>query len=545
MTTFRRAMVGAVIDAEPVVTDYDGDRRVITVRIVSWNREYTVTDDGQTFYRELFIPGGLNGQGGDAVLGHDPATLAPGAHFPSNRVGWNGQQVGRIVRSEIRPDGLYAAVLTFNTSDGRDLLELIDNGVRVGVSAEFDDELVTPAAGELVTHTNAELANVAFVLSPQHSDGGVVTVRETPQATEEIPMSDTPTPPADPTPTPAPDPTPAPTPAPEHRREAPLPNAAPAETGGRWENFGQFFREAYEGKIDHATVKRFYRALQVGNVADIAGLVATNAGQSIIDIYRTLTPAVQAFSQGVLPDDGMTITEPIVTQRPTVTRQTAEGNEISSTKTTIGNASWSVHTYGGGQQTSIQAILRSSPSYLDAMYKLYVREMAIAVDTAVALDIYAASNDVNTVSLEYVTADIFDELIIDASAQFLDTLHRPAEVVLLSVDLWSALAKVKGDDGHPVYPAINPTNRSGSMSARQATGQIVEVDWYVEPALGGVGDGIKGVVGVREAYKTLLGETGQMQADVPITLERDFAVFQFVAHGKVDAAGLMQIANAA
>ncbi len=541
MTAHQRAMIGAAVAADPVVTEYDGDGRVITVRIVSWNREYTVTDDGATFYRELFIPGGLNGQG-PALLGHDPSTLPAGASYVSAAVGWNGQQVGRIVRSEIRPDGLYAAVLTFDTSDGRDLVTLYREGVPIGVSAEFDDDVVTPAAGELVTHSAAELVAIAFSMNPQHNDAGAVAVREIPLPLEDPEMSDTPTPPpadppADPTPTP-----PASTPPATARREAPTPNAG---AGAMFDSVGHFFREVASGNVDPAIVHRFYRALQVGNVADIAGLMATNAGTSIIDIYRTLTPAVQAFTVGQLPATGMTVTEPIITQRPTVTRQTAEGNDVSSTKATIGNATWSVHTYGGGQQTSIQAILRSSPSYLDAMYQLYIREMAIAVDTAVALDIYAASNDVNTTSLEYVTAAAFDEVIIDASAQFLDTLHRPAEVVLISVDLWSALGKAKGSDGHPIYPALNPSNRSGSMSATQADGSIVAVQWYVEPALGGVGDGIKGVVGVREAYKTLLGETGQMQADVPISLERDFAVFQFVAHGKVDAAGLMQIANAA
>lgn len=552
-----RAFPGALIAQEPVLTDYDGAGRVISVRIVRWNRDYTVTDNGVTFYRERFLTGGLNAvpvadpvrHGPPAILGHNPAHAAPGTTFAATAaVGWNGQRVGRLIRSEIRPDGLYGAVLVDDTPEAADLLARLDRGERVGISSEFDDEILTPAEGELVERANAELAQIAFVLNPQHTDAGAIAVREIPTPeTEQPTMSDTPdTPTPDPTPAPAPAPAPDPVPAaPAHVREAPTPREAPRPGVARQlRSFGEFVYDAARGDIDPATVARFYRALQVGNVADIAGLITDDNQPSVIDIYRLLTPAVQAFDTAPLPDKGMNVTQPIITQRPTVARQTAEGNDVSSTKVTVGEATWPVHTYGGGQQTSIQAILRSDPSYLDVMFRLYIREMAIAIDTAVAAGVLAASDDVNVTALEYTTAAAFDELIIDASAQFLDTLHRPAEVVLISVDLWKALAKAKDADDHPLYPAINPTNRSGSMNAADAQGNIVAVTWYVEPALGGVGDGVSGVVGVRDAYRTMLGQTGQMTADVPISLERDSAVFQFVAHGKVDAAGLMKIANA-
>lgn len=555
MTTHLRAALLAD-EAAPVVTPQDGDGRTVTVRVVSWNQVERVTDDGRVFYREVFIPGGLNAPAGVEVpvfVEHDPALVGgrPAGQLTRNP----GVRVGTVARSEVRPDGLYAAVRVDEGDEGDQLLRTA-RSQPVGVSAEFDDTDRAPGPGELVERFAAQLAGVAFTTSPAHRDARVVAVRSqhtTPPEEATTMPEETPTPPpAEPTPTPAPTPTPpavpqpAPAEQPQHARSAPRPGVEGDQALQRHlRSFGEFAHAALHGQIPHEVVERFYRALAVGNVADIAGLVTTQYETSIINIYRQLTPAVQAFSRGPLPDKGMVVNQPIVTARPTVARQTAEGNEVSSAKVTIGTAAWSVHTYGGGQQISVQALLRSEPSYLDEIMKLYVREMAIAVDTAVALDIYAASNDVNTVSLEYTTAAAFDDLIIDASALFLDTLHRPAEIALISVDLWTALAKANDSDGNPLYPSINPQNRHGTMDATSVEGNIVKVRWYVEPALGGVGDGVKAVIGVPEAYKTLIGETGQMEADVPSTLEHDMAVFQFVAHGKVDAAGLVQVADAA
>lgn len=338
--------------------------------------------------------------------------------------------------------------------------------------------------------------------------------------------------------------TPTPAAAVSHR-SAPIPGAPQAAQprGSHFRSFGEFAQAVAKGQLGDEQRDRYFRALAAGDLADAPGLLQVQWVGDVIDIYRTMTPTVQAFEQGTLPDNGMTVAQPIVGTRPTVDLQT-EGAQVSSTVATITSASWSVVTFAGGQNTSLQTILRTEPSYLDALMRLYVRELAIDVNTKVAAALVAAADDVNVTALEYTTAAAFDDLIIDASAVFMDTLHRPAEVVGLSVDLWKALAKADGSDGHPLYPAINPQNRSGSMSAVDTNGQIRKVDWYVDPALGGVGDGVSAVIGVRDAFRTLLGPVGTLSADVPTNLSRDVAVYQFGAYGKVNAAGLYLVADA-
>ena len=571
-----------------------GDGRTITVRVVSWNTDYRVSDDGRRFYRERYAPGGLNARPGALVIAraeHDPQI------FPDRQAGFTsaaGVTVGRVVATRIEPDGLDADVRIFNTRDGDDLLELVNERIVRHISPEFDDdehELI--GADPVIERTNAELVGLAFTLHPQYGDARVLAVRSQPtpehhqetttmkrrrnpdgsftvvdDAGNEIELAEFDSPGTD-TPDDDSDNTSgersddelvgagATTAAggrstPVSGRTAPRPGATPS-SGGRRSHFrsmGHYAQAVALGQLGDPTDERrqrFARALATATTADAAGLLGEVWVPEIIDLYRTLTPSVQMFRQRPLPDTGMVINQPIVTQRPIVNEIPAELTDLgaagASQKMIVGNASWAVKTYGGGNNVSLQTIMRTEPSYLDELFRLWVREMALDVNLDVATALYAAANDTNA-ALEYVDAAGFDELIIDASAVFLDTLYRPAEVALFSVDLWSALAKAKDANDHPLYPTVNPMNRSGTLSATSTSGNIVNVEWAVEPALGGVGAGIKAVVGLRDAWVTATSPMGTLAADVPSSLSRDNAVYEFAAFGATDTTGLVQIANA-
>lgn len=191
---------------------------------------------------------------------------------------------------------------------------------------------------------------------------------------------------------------------------------------------------------------------------------------------------------------------------------------------------------------SLQSLVRSTPSYLDQVMRLFVMEMARDWNGDVAAGVLAAADDVNTTALEWTTGNAFPDLVIDAGAIFLQTLGRPAEVVGLSVGAWVALGKAKDSTGRYLFPDINPTDTVGTFDLQSATGQIRKVSYFVEPAFGDE-DVIGGVIGVREAYRSLTSPMGTLTADVPTALGRDVAVYQFGAHGKVDAAGLVLFEN--
>lgn len=538
-----------------------GDGRTVTVRVVTWGRQYRVSDDGRTFYRERFPAGGLTMRAGaeiTATAEHDARLLRPGLVAKPAA----GRVVGRVAATHVRADGLDAEVRVFDSIDGDQLLDDIRNGrTPLYVSAEFDADEVHPAPGELVDRAGAELVGLAFTTTPQYDDSRVLSVRSTNQPqpgdpamheeteTDESAGTDTPDTNSDdtsgaPTPPAAPATQPAAAPV---TRSAPVPGRRTPPTSdsrqAHFRSFGHFAHDVAHGRVAPELRQRFARALATATTADATGLMPEQWVSTVIDLYRTLTPTVQAFDQQPLPDTGEVINQPIVSQRPTVNKQTAQLAELASQKAIIVPASWTVDTYGGGNNVSLQTIRRSQPSYLDALYRLWVREMALDINGDAAAGVLAAASAGPNTDLEFVDYAGFDELVIDASATFLSTLYRPAEVALLSVDLWAGLAKAKDADDHPLYPSINPTNRSGTMSATQTDGSIVQVAWYVEPALGVVGDGNSAVIGVRDAYRTMTGPMETLSADVPSNLSQDHAVFQFAAMGAVDASGLVAVVD--
>ena len=138
----------------------DGDGRTVDVRLVAWNTPADVSDDGgRTWYQEQFARGGL--QPGDDRM------LVRNEH--------SGAVIGRIRNVEDRADGAYAVVRVADTSDGRDLLGLLDEDVLDSVSVEFDDDPTPARAGSLITRTAArQVTGLAFTLFPAHPTAAVL-----------------------------------------------------------------------------------------------------------------------------------------------------------------------------------------------------------------------------------------------------------------------------------------------------------------------------------------------------------------------------------
>lgn len=561
------------VELAPAAVDFAGDGRTISVRVVSWNTDYRVSDDGITFYTERYLPGGLNMRSGAelaATSEHDPRLMHPDvAPRGASVVGRNGAPIGRVSATHVRSDGLYADVRVFDSLDGDEFLRYVRSLERTGrpfyVSPEFDDTARQIRAGDVIERVDATLVGLAFTLTPQYGDARVLAVRSHPNPgeppmTDDNTVDDTEVAGTDTQPAPSDDMSAAPAPTvpaaavrsqPERRAPRPgsVPGAEPAPVGSHFRSFGHFAQAVARGDLGDAQRERFARAFDMSVIADATGLVQDQWVSGVIDLYRTLTPTVNAFRTRPLPDTGNVVNQPVVSVRPTVNAQAAEFTEPSSTSAEIGTATWNLSTYAGGNNVSIQTIMRTDPAYLDELMRLYVREMALDIngDVVTAMIAQADSGASGTNDpLEYVDAVGFDELLFDASAVFLDTMHRPAEVLLMSVDLWLALGKAKDTAGdYPLYPAVNPFNRQGTLNAVNAQGNIVGLDWYVEPALGGVGDGVQAIVGVRDAWVTYTSPMGTLQADTPATLGRSVAVYQFAAFGATDNTGLILIEDAA
>jgi len=525
--SFQRAV------ATDLVSEVSDDGRTVTVRLVPWDRPQLVADRSGRRYRETFVRGGLR-------VPDDLQVLVEREH--------DGPIVGVLTSTEDRPDGLYGTIRVSDSSAGRDTLADLDPTVRIlrSVSVDFLDAPVPPGA-ETVIRSTATLRRVAFVMEPA-LDAPVLSVRSVPTPPEsETPMSETQIPaPAE---TDEVEVEPETVEVVEQRSARPIPSQRVAQRSApvlpRFDSIGHFARAAAFGEIDGRELELYQRALADILTTDAAGMIQEQWISEVIDLGRTYTPTVNAWRSRPLPTSGMSISQPVVTTRPTVGEQVTQKTEITSTKPVIGTAQWDIVTYAGGNDVSIQLIRRAEPDYLTELMRLYTRELAQEVNAAAvtALNAAAAVGVSGNTALEYVDAETFDELVIDASAAFMaaTSLRRPADQMAISVDLWAALGKAKDLDGRPLYPQINPMNASGTFSASSPSGQVSTIPWYVEPDLGA---GIKGVIGVREAFVTALGPVGTMTADVPAKLGRDVAMYQEAAFGASDPSGLVQIVNA-
>lgn len=579
---------GALAIAPPA-----GDGRTVDVLLVKWDTPHEVSDDGRIRYVESFARGGLTlPPGGRAYARneHDlsglDVTAGPGA-FP----GRDGEVVGRITEAHVRSDGLYGTIRIADNEVGRRLLGLMPD-VLDTLSIEFDDVWRPIRAGEHVVRSAAILTGVAFTLNPQRGDARVLAVRTHLQEHNNImdtqPASASASAPAAPAAPAAAEPaelvsalrsepavqvhvhnTPAaapaaPAPAP-HQRSAPepggivLPDAEAAQAITflrRFRSFGEFCKAAAESRdpavmVEHqralgiavaagGSFASFRRAQEVAALADVAGLLPPTWLTEVIDLVQTMAPTPSAWGSDTLPDTGTSIAQPIVGDRPTMAAQT-EGAEVASNKVTVTDASWTVGTFGGGQEMSMQVMQRTSPQYLSIVMRLYLAEAARLWNATVAAGLYAAANDVNTTSLEFVDGKTFPDLVVDASKIFLAALGRPAEVVALSVGLWGELGKAKDTTGRYMFPDIAAQNAVGTFDLTSAAGQLRRIAYYVEPSWS---SGNKGVIGVREAYRSLRGPLQTLNADTPSTLSHAMAVYFFGAHGAADASGLVQIADA-
>jgi hypothetical protein len=523
-------------DSAPTIT---GDGRTVRVRLVRWGAPSTVTDDGgRTWYREQFARGGLQAPAdADVVL--------------AARSGHHKTPVGRIVSVEDTDDGLYADVRLVATPAADELLPLIDERL-LSVSAEFDDFDGPAVHGSTVERTSAVLTGLAFTDLPQHTTAAVLGRRSHEDTTI---MPDTPDPitVADQAP-PAPAVVEQPTGV-EHARSLParpspaLHLAPPAELApaSRFRSFGEFVREAASGRIDQTERTRYYRALSTATNTDITGLTRIQWIDEVIDLIRATQPCVTAFSQRPLPDRGPTVQQPMVTTRPTVAKQTNQLDAVSSQKVVIAPVSWTVETFAGGQGMSMQTLLRSEPEYLNEVMRLYAVEMALELEEAVCAGVLAAADDVHTfVELDASgTGTLLQDAFVTAAAKILGRtagLGRLPEVAIGNVKMWTLLANAKDSTGRPLFPGVSPLNPTGSIDITTTTGDVRSLRFEVAPSMDDTR--AKAVIGVRDAYRTMIGPMQTMQNDVPETLSHEEAVFEFAAHGKVDARGLVLIDNA-
>ena len=405
-----------------------------TIRGVAapWNQVGTVSDGTQV----MFAPGSLDA-----------------AARPIVTIGHSDRAIGRTADNVASDAGMSTTVRVSRVRDGDEALTLAADGVlgmfSVGVNPtefHYDDDgvMVVDAAD---WHHTALLPFGAFAAAT------VTDVAASQPNPEGSPMTDTLT--AD-TPTPtveaAPVDRPAIVPVTAPRPAAPLTLHRVAE----------LVAGANRGEIPQSTVRATLEAA-LANVttADIAGIVQPVYRSEILTVIDHGTPLLNALASAPLPPSGMSIEYPQWDNTapnggmPTTGIQAVEKTAIVSTPVKMVMKSNPVITIAGGNDISLQAMERSSPSFLEAYLRAAAADWARKASAYVIdkLDDGAVTATPGTAFLENVQALLaaLDPALTPAGPLF----------VAMSYDVAIPMISVQQPDGPAFW---NGTISFGSMT---------------------------------------------------------------------------------
>jgi HK97 family phage major capsid protein len=340
---------------------------------------------------------------------------------------------------------------------------------------------------------------------------------------------------------------------------ATLDNAARRTQPAReWDTWGAYARALASGEVDETTrndvarmiTTREHNANRVLHrrafvdvvTGDVPGLLPPTWLTDIVDFIGTARPFITAFEQRPLPDTGMTINYPTVTQRPQVGKQATEKTDIPSRKTTVASGVANVQTFGGGEDVSVQVLQRTDPAYLGLVLELYAEEMAAFMDTtaiATAQAVIPAPNKL-TVSAAAGADDITTKFV--QAAGLIYAAHAQLNAAVFSVQAWAAIAGATDADGRPIFPNASPFNSAGSSTLNpNEGGDIKGLSFVVDPWMPA---GIA-IVGDQRAFTSMIGGVQTLSADNPSKLGVDHAVFEFAAFAARKPSALVQLTFAA
>jgi HK97 family phage prohead protease len=228
------------------------------------------------------------------------------------------------------------------------------------------------------------------------------------------------------------------------------------------------------------------------------------------------TPAIDACSQGVLPNSGMTINVPsLVTSAgggsgvaPTVTVE-AEAGAVSNTGMVTEYLTGTVSKYSGMNTISVELLERSS------------------IDTAVLTALLAAGTNASA-----TTAD--SDGVIAYSSQAAKLVYENtgyfAQNYIGNGAQWQLLMSATDTTKRPIYNAIQPMNAAGQVGPGSIRGNVLGLDLYVDRNFAQTAvDDNSAIILAPEAFTVYRGPQAYMSVNVVSNLQVQVAIYGFMA----------------
>ena len=295
---------------------------------------------------------------------------------------------GRGIELSEKDDGLHMAFKLARTAAADEQLELIREGIEAGVSVGFEDgkydrkkmddgrmqwlhKQVNPA-GQLEVSTTWKPAYQQAAVLQLREVHDVAEDQEQPVATTEQPA--------------------APVATTENTNLVQLREAIFSRLDKLDDNQRQFAVAAMANGAPQAATK-FVRQIKL-EVRELAEVITTDNLGVVPDAQLTSEvigkidegrPFMNSTRQVPVPDAGLNLVLPKITQTPLVGTQAAEKDEVASRKTIITSVDFPMVTKAGAGDLSIQLIKRSSPDFLQLWMELLATPMRSTVRTVLLM----------------------------------------------------------------------------------------------------------------------------------------------------------------
>ena len=439
--------------------------------------------------------------------------------------------IGIVTQMEESDEGLLIRAKISETVLGNETLNLVKDGAIRSFSVGFIP-VTDETKGKTIIRKKVNLKEVSLVAFPAYDKAEVLSVREETNQ-EEISMENT-----------TPDYTSAINEVRNHAEELErrldviTSEKAPTIVVPQFRSFGEFVKSVAAGREDALELHRTFTG------ADSGDSIMKNAWVSdTVRILNAGRPTFNVLSSAPLPADGMNVEYPKVnTNTLAVGEQEAEGDALDYGKLTLTSATAPIKTYGGYTDMSRQVVERSSIAYVDTAFRAMVAKYAAATNAAARAAVVTASANFNTATVSAWEADDVIGALAKAAADVNNNAGYALEVILVSSDVFQALAKIVDGAGRPILSNAGLTqNTFGSINPVGLTGVILGLPIVMDPSLAN-GSFYVGNSAALTTYESA-GAPFRLNDEEITTLTNSFSVYGYLGIAAPEPKAMTIVAN--
>jgi HK97 family phage prohead protease len=258
---------------------------------------------------------------------------------------------------------------------------------------------------------------------------------------------------------------------------------------------------------------------------------------TVIDTAVGIRPTIDACGGArVLPASGMTISHPKITTSGTVA-STASGAAPSETGIVSAYVNATVTKYAGLQRVDQALLLRSDPSFYDAMLENMTRAYNKAVDAAVIAEIVSGGTQSTA---QAATIAGIQAYVAQAAPAVYAGAGEVATAFIAGTSIWSLLIGANDSTGRSIYNAAMPSNANGQSTPRTLRGDVMGLDLWVDSNMVATTIDDAAFIVTPSAIAIYESPILQLQTNVPTSGEIEIELFGFMAVKTLIATGLQR-----